>query len=431
MKSEKTSKQQQKFSGVKKLFATALSYLPTPIKYSAYRKLAQIPSVLPEGLVFKIAETKEELEQALALLHDSYVEVGLMKPDLSGLRVTAYHALPSSTTLIGKINNDVVATMTVIRDSPMGLPCDVFVDLNHLRQSGDRIAEISALAIKRGYRGQLLLHFMKFLYESCTNYLGINHLIATLTTDSKSHELYESILFFKPIQIKVETNYAFSNFRPVIAEHLNLTEAYAIFEKNYNHRKDSHNLFQFFTKQVLNCNQYPTRKNHQINFPVMNSENFDYFFTSKTSALQNMETYQLEAARKVFIGQPQEKMIVKILAERNVYAFNQIKPRARFEVSFTALSKCNQQLAPVRVLDISREGLRLSSLQTSSDLIEVYIQDSSGNTKSIKAQKIWENNHGVYGYKIIQSNSAWHSLVDFHDGVQNFGTNQLQPVKAV
>ena len=87
-------------------------FLPKNLKYRVYRQLVNIPSELPKNLIFKIAETQQELEGAFALLHDSYVDVGLMTPDLSGMRVTAYHTLPSSTTLIGKIGKEIVANIS-------------------------------------------------------------------------------------------------------------------------------------------------------------------------------------------------------------------------------------------------------------------------------------------------------------------------------
>ena len=50
-------------------------------------------------LELKIAQTPQELQECFRLLHDAYVGSGFMKPDPSGMRVTMYHALPTTTTL--------------------------------------------------------------------------------------------------------------------------------------------------------------------------------------------------------------------------------------------------------------------------------------------------------------------------------------------
>lgn len=398
----------------KKFLGSALSLLPKNLKYRVYRQLVNIPSELPKNLIFKIAETQQELEGAFALLHDSYVDVGLMTPDLSGMRVTAYHTLPSSTTLIGKIGNEIVATVTIIRDSPMGLPSDTFVDLNHLRRGGDRIAEISALAIKKGYRGQLLLHLMKFLYETCTQFLGIDHLIATLTTDSRSNELYESILFFRPIEVKVETNYAFSNFRPVIAEHLNLTDAFDIFKNNYSNAPAKRNLFNFFTQQVLSCNQFPKRDYFNINFPVMDLANFKYFFIEKTSALKNMSVLQLDAARRVFKGLPQETFIIEQLAKHNIFPIEKEAFRTRYEVSQQISVATQSEILKLRLLDVSDNGFKLSSKTTVGDFVSFSIGGQESQQK-ILAMKVWADGTGVYGFKIIQKNTIWDEMIQIYN----------------
>ena len=74
--------------------------LPTFIKTPLLRSVVEFPQDISPTLRFKVAETKSELEQAFKLLHDGYVNEQLMTPHPSGLRVTKYHSLPSTTTLI-------------------------------------------------------------------------------------------------------------------------------------------------------------------------------------------------------------------------------------------------------------------------------------------------------------------------------------------
>lgn len=298
----------------------------------------------------------------------------------------------------------------------MGLPSDSYVDLNHLRQSGDRVAEISALAIKRGYRGKLLFYLLKFMYENCVHYLGINHLIATLTTDSKSYELYESILFFKPIECKIETNYAFSNFRPVIAEHLNLDEAYKIFKKKYSGLKSERDLFSFFTSKVFNFNIFPSRPYHMINYPVMTLENFKHFFLDKTSALKNMTFEQLESLSEIYEGLPQAKLIKEAQAHHNIVSINnKIKRKNRFDITCKTMAKSGGGFLPIRILDVSNEGLRISCKEEISEFLELVLKDHFNKTHHLTAQIMWQNGHGVYGLKILKANDNWHEMIHFFE----------------
>ena len=70
-----------------------------------------------KGLECKIASSIDEWRDAFALVHDSYLRAGLSEPRASGLRVTPYHLLPTTSTLIARYDGDVVGTLTLICDS--------------------------------------------------------------------------------------------------------------------------------------------------------------------------------------------------------------------------------------------------------------------------------------------------------------------------
>ena len=98
------------------------SLLPQKSRHNVYRSFVDCDSSPNKRLVLKIAETKEELEACFKLLHDAYVSSGFMTPDPSGMRVTIYHALPTTTTLCAKFDDQVVGTLSLIRESAIGFP---------------------------------------------------------------------------------------------------------------------------------------------------------------------------------------------------------------------------------------------------------------------------------------------------------------------
>ena len=79
----------------------------------------------------------------LSLLHDAYVQ-RVHGPDPSGLRVTPYHALPTTTTLFACFDGEIIGTLSIIREGVFGLPLQSVFDLTAVRAQGGRIAEISA-----------------------------------------------------------------------------------------------------------------------------------------------------------------------------------------------------------------------------------------------------------------------------------------------
>ena len=146
----------------------AVSWLPKSQRFKVFRSFADCnPSPNPR-LVLKIAETREELEACFKLLHDAYVDSGFMKPHPSGMRVTIYHALPTTTTLCAKYDGKVVGTISLIRESALGVPLQKIFDLSAVRAKKGQIAEVSALAVHKGFRrtgGSILFPLMMFMYE--------------------------------------------------------------------------------------------------------------------------------------------------------------------------------------------------------------------------------------------------------------------------
>ena len=114
----------------------AFSWLPRKLRHAIYRSFVEIDAKPDPGLAFKIASTRDDLEACFRLLHDAYVNEGFMKPDPSGLRATLYHALPTTTTLCATLNGEVIGTLSLIRESPMGFPLQAIFDLTEVRALG-------------------------------------------------------------------------------------------------------------------------------------------------------------------------------------------------------------------------------------------------------------------------------------------------------
>ena len=116
------------------------SVLPQSLRFAIYRSMVDCDPEPDKRLELKIAETREELEACFRILHDAYVASGFMKPDPSGMRVTIYHALPTTTTLCAKYDGRVVGTISMIREGVFGFPLQSVFDLSHIRALEGNIA---------------------------------------------------------------------------------------------------------------------------------------------------------------------------------------------------------------------------------------------------------------------------------------------------
>ena len=266
-----------------------LMILPRRKRYRVLRFFADYDPAPSPRLIFKIAETREELEACFRLLHDVYVSQGFMEPDPSGMRVTVYHALPTTTTLCAIFDGKVVGTLSLIRESAIGFPLQRIVDLTSVRAKRGNIAEVSALAIHpafQGLGGMVLLPLLKFLYEYCTSLFDTRHLV--IAVHPRHIETYESLLFFRRLSGNVVPSYDFVNGAPAIGATLDLKHAPELLRKYYGQRPLRRNLHHYFVAMRLPNIELPSRRFYTTNDPVMTPELIDHFFNRKTNVFASL-----------------------------------------------------------------------------------------------------------------------------------------------
>lgn len=272
--------------GLRQLFG----YLPASLRHRFYRSMVDCDPEPSERLLLKIADTQEELEACFSILHDAYVGSGFMKPDPSGLRVTDYHALPTTTTLCAKYDGRVVGTISMIREGVFGFPLQAIFDLEHVRAKGGNIAEISALAVHPDFRktgGAILFPLMKFMHEYCTEYFDTRHLVIAVNPDRI--ELYEALLFFERLQEKTIDNYDFANGAPAVGATLDLKYASEVFKAGYKGKPARKNLHKYFFQTRLENIKAPKRRYHTTNDAVMTPALLDHFFNQRTKRFSELD----------------------------------------------------------------------------------------------------------------------------------------------
>ena len=288
-------------TGLHRLARSAASRLPREVRFSLLRRMVDCDPAPDSRLQLGIASTQSDLEACFALLHDAYVGSGFMKPDPSGLRATPYHALPTTTTLCARFDDEVVGTLSIVREGVFGFPMQTVFDLSEVRAQPGRIAEISALAVRPDFRstgGRILFPLMKFMYEYCTRYFDTRHLV--IAVNPKHIEMYEALLLFRRLATQEISSYDFVNGAPAIGATLDLQEAPLLFESAYSGRPPRKNLHHYFTKVALPNIQFPSRTYHITNDPVMSPELLEHFFSRRTSVLGKLDGRQRALLRAIY-----------------------------------------------------------------------------------------------------------------------------------
>jgi hypothetical protein len=276
-------------------------WLPASWRFAAYSRAIRCETQLPAKMVLKLAETREELEACFHLLHEAYVDAGFMKPDASGLRATVYHALPTTSTLLCRSGDRVVATVSLIRESAMGFPMQRIFDIAAIRETGGNIAEVSALAIDPRFRsasGRILLPLLKFMYEYAARQFDTRHLV--IAVNPRHIGFYEAILCFKRLKQSTVAHYDFVNGAPAVGAHVDLNAALPAFRRRYHGQPPEKNLYQYFTSVTLPNIQWPIKRFHTTTDPVMTPALIDYFFNERTQAFATLRLRELMLLHSIY-----------------------------------------------------------------------------------------------------------------------------------
>ena len=147
-----------------------------------------------------LAITRTELDAASRLVHRCYLERGYVQPSGDGRHVSPYLAMPSAAIFVARAADDVVATVSLLEDSELQLPCDELypAEMSMLRATGVRMAEVSALAVSEAHRG-VALDAMRSLIRVVGVYgrdlAGVDHLC--IAVNPRHASFYESRLRFR------------------------------------------------------------------------------------------------------------------------------------------------------------------------------------------------------------------------------------------
>lgn len=383
------------------------SILPKSLRFAAFRRQLTLPHIQGNDLVFKPAETKEEFLAACRILHDSYVECKYMEPEISGLRVTPYHLLPSTVTLIVKKGSDVIGTVSIVRDNPLGLPMDKIFDLSHLRRANRRIGEISALAIQKEYRGKkgAVLHLvMRYLWKFTQEHLNLDTFVCAV--NPAMNELWESVYFFKPLKPANRVGvYDFVNGAPAVGLVVPVSGNFAIWESFYKTRPLSGNLHRFI-QEPFNANEFNfSNPYYSIFLNPMNAETREQFLTDPSIKL--LSRLSMEDQTKIFCLLNNEKFM-EFDYQKHLIS---LKDRnERYEVFCHLLGKQDST-----ILDVSKTGLKLAPNNWITDCAPDFLSLQLGPNRTcrVKTKLKWRNNHGASGHEIIDADESWNDFISF------------------
>lgn len=135
--------------------------------------------------------------ESFRLVQNNYKRLKMTRSE-DFIRATKYNLLPTTTVIIAKYNDEVIATISLIIDSSIGLPTDEYQDISKLRSRGGCIVEIGALTVKEEWRSKsrglfipLSIYCVKYAHKVlvCT--------VAVYSLRKSVQSFYEDIFCFR------------------------------------------------------------------------------------------------------------------------------------------------------------------------------------------------------------------------------------------
>lgn len=251
-----------------------------------------------KGITFKIADTKEELEQSFRLLHDMYVRERFIEPHPSGMRISLYNAAPFTVVMVGKKENEVVLTTTLYVDSFLGIPAENTFreEIGLLRAQGRYIAEVGSLAARTDIRNtdqtiQLYLQKMILLYA--LNYLKLDDMVITAV---KKHQLYYRYIHLLD-SIGEPRHYENANNTVVTPLRQNLENIEQRYRKAYHYLPPEKKLDRFLFEEDSTCISLPEEK---APVRVWDTQLAEYFFCKSTDIFADRESKKVSRIRSYY-----------------------------------------------------------------------------------------------------------------------------------
>lgn len=388
--------------------------------------------VLP-GLTFSIARSKQDLEAAFHLLYKAYLSAGLMKKNKAQLRVTPYHALPTTTTLVGKIDTQVVCTVSIIKSNEFGVPIESVIDLSNIKkESMDEVGEVSALAVHSDYRGsvnKILFPMFKYLFEYSRYYMHLDYFV--IGVHPSWFPFYKSIFGFEPLHQNKVSNYQFVEGAPMQAGYLNLKNAKYFLAKHHLGKEKSKNLFRYFIEERLSIFEFPDRRVSKSFDNVMTPELFKYFFMEKTSEIANLSGKQLLILSNIFRCKSFQEILNPYLKEFGITCNLLHRQHYRTKVKFKArIFLEDEKYVDCEVVDASQGGIGIFSKKTLTEgkTYSLKVKLDEFEIIELKATCKVDRKNNIYGFELANKNEIWvNQILKITEGMDHTQINKAKP----
>jgi hypothetical protein len=407
---------------IRHLFENSPSFIRGPIS----RRRVNVSSALqdnPGQFVIKIAQTQDELEQAFRVLHDSYVSKQFMSPAASQMRITPYHALPTTTTFIALVDNQVVGTMSTIKDGVFGVPTDSIFDLSFLRNQGRSLAEISSLAIDPTFRtrgGACFFLLMKYMWEYVYKFMGVDTIV--ISANPSQQIFYDDILLFDKIPQKKAQAYSFVEGAPAIGRYVKITDLIERIKKAYGRKSEEKNIHQFLFNSSNSQLFFPQRNFYKFMDPVMTPNLLEYFLTHEPKLFASIPVEKKLRLLMHYQKSPLANTLQKHFFSNSFSVLSVGRRDLRFDTAIQGLltNQSDKSTSIVSISNVAKGGLRMhlgkKLIENEPSKINLNIAVAPNLSSQVQLEIVGalsNTTSDTYCCRVLDADSNWENFINY------------------
>ncbi len=194
----------------------------------------------------KLVSSPKGLREACKLVHDRYVEIGLIDRQKDGIWITPYQLNPNSRAVIGllRVKGRPICTATLVCDSEIGIPSERLYpkEISELKKLGRRVVEITCLAARPcPEASNAFLYIFKLIGVYA---LALGHEDMVISVHPRHARFYEDIFLFE--RIGPLKYYPGLKDAPAVLERQDLTSFVERLKEAYGDLPSYANLYEFF-----------------------------------------------------------------------------------------------------------------------------------------------------------------------------------------
>ena len=239
------------------------------------------------------ANQPELRQKAYELLYRIYYKMGIATKEPNGMWLSIYDALPETTTFIAKDEQgELAGTLTVVFDSPIGLPADAIYkkEVDRIRRSGRKVCEIISLGINDRTKGSVKVQASLFY---CAWLLSLRLMKFTdfvITVHERYEKFYCRNILFQ--RIGAVRKYAKVNGAPTVLLNLPLMLPAKL--------RDKQRIFPLAMLKYSDLQELEVTKKIEAMLRPLSDEEFYYFFIEKTNIWEEATHRQKSYIKKIY-----------------------------------------------------------------------------------------------------------------------------------